>query len=71
MSVVIVGISITLMEHHDKNYLGEETVYLAYTSTSQSIIKGNHDMTQTAQDPRGRADTDAMEGCLYINSLMF
>lgn len=36
----LVIVSNAVMKHHDQNQLGEESVYLVYTSTLQSIIGG-------------------------------
>lgn len=39
--VVLVRVSIAMMKHHDQKQIGEEMVYLAYTSTPQFITKGS------------------------------
>lgn len=45
--------------------LGEERVYLAYISMSQSIIKGINPEHKLREQPRCRADAEAMEECCY------
>jgi hypothetical protein len=40
---VLVRVTIAMMKHHDQKQLGEEKVYLAYTSTLLSIIEGSQD----------------------------
>jgi hypothetical protein len=40
LQAVSVKVNIAELKHHDQKWLGEERVYLAYTSTSLFIIEG-------------------------------
>jgi len=47
--------SIALMKCHDQKQVGEERVYLTYTSTLLFIAKGSQDRTQTEQESGDRS----------------
>jgi hypothetical protein len=51
-----------MTKHMTMQQVDRERVYLAYTSILLFIIEG----TQTGQDPRGRDDTEVMEGCCFV-----
>jgi hypothetical protein len=40
---VLVRVVVALMKHHDQTQLGEEMIYLAYTSPAPFIIKESQD----------------------------
>jgi hypothetical protein len=44
-------ISIGVLKHHDKKQVGEENIYLAYTSILQFIIEGIHDKKRNRTGP--------------------
>ena len=41
--IVLVRITVAVLEHHDEKQIGEERVYLGYTSTLLFIIRGVQD----------------------------
>lgn len=43
-------VTIAVMKHHDQKQSGEERVYLTYTPTLLSIIKGIQDKFRTIQE---------------------
>lgn len=47
----LVMISIGVLKHHDKKQVGEENIYLAYTSILQFIIEGIHDKKRNRTGP--------------------
>jgi hypothetical protein len=47
-----------MMEHHDRKQVGEERIYLAYTSSSLLIVE----CVQVRNSNRAGADTEIMEG---------
>jgi hypothetical protein len=49
-----VGVSITVMRHHEQKQLEEKKLHLAYTSTSL-VIPEVRTGTQTGQEPGGRS----------------
>jgi hypothetical protein len=44
-----------VLKHHDQKQVEEERVYLAYTSTSLSIIKGSQDRNFSREELEGRS----------------
>ena len=50
----LVRITIAVMKHHNQRQLGEERVYLAYTSISLFILKEVRTGTHTGQEPGDR-----------------
>jgi type VI protein secretion system component Hcp len=45
---VLESVSIAEMKHHGKRQAGEESVYLAYTSTSLAFIEGSRDRNSSS-----------------------
>ena len=58
---LLVRVTNAMMKHCGHKQLGEERVYLIYTSTSLFIIKGSQD-----RDLEAGADAEAMEGCCLL-----
>jgi hypothetical protein len=61
---VLVRVSIPGQNIMTKNQVGEERVYLAYTSTLLFITKEVRTGTQAGQE--AGADAEAMEGCSLL-----
>jgi hypothetical protein len=40
---VLIRVASAMIKHHDQKQLGEERVYLAYTSTALFIMEGSQD----------------------------
>lgn len=54
-----------VIKYHDKKQLGEEIVYLVYTSTPQSFIRGSWGRVLVA-----RNEAEALEECLFAGLLL-
>jgi len=48
-------VSLAARKHHDQKQVGEERVYLDYTSTLKLITKGSQAETQAWQEPGARS----------------
>ena len=49
---VLVRVPVAVMKHHDQKQTGEARVYLAYTSTSQSITERNQERNSSRAGTR-------------------
>jgi hypothetical protein len=54
-ATVLVRVTMVVTKHHDQEQLGEQRVYLAYTSTSLSSLKEARTGTQTGKGPGSRS----------------
>ena len=60
-------VNITVVKHHDQKVPGEESVQMAYTSTSQLIIKGSHDRNLSkAETWRQELKQEPWRGAAYL-----
>jgi hypothetical protein len=57
---VLVRVTIAVMKYCDQKQVGEERVYLAYTSTSYFITEGSR-----GRNLEAGADAEAMEGAAF------
>lgn len=53
-SSICLRVTSTVMKHRDQTQVGEERVYLTYTSTFSSIVEESSTGTQTRQEPGSR-----------------
>ena len=51
---VLVRVAIAVMKHQGQKQVGEESIYLAYTSHHSSSLNGVRTETQTRQEPGDR-----------------
>lgn len=69
-TIVLVRVfSLAVMRQHDQNQAGEESGFLAYTCTLQSITEGSQDWNSNMAGPWNLevgAATEAMEGCSLL-----
>jgi hypothetical protein len=54
------------MKYHDQKQVGEERVYLAYTSIALFIIEGSQDRIKQGRNLETGANAEAMEGCCLL-----
>ena len=58
---ILVKVTLAVTKHHGQKQLREERVYLAYTSTSQSITEGSQEKPKHSKNQGTEADAEAME----------
>ena len=66
---ILVRETIAVVNHHDQKYVGEERIYLAFTSTSLLSLEevgSQHRNSNKTRNLEVGADAVAMEGCCSL-----